>query len=96
MKIENPLVFYPRYGAEILVKLFRYGTMILRFRRIYKRVMNDPARSTYADLAIMPQGESELATFALYHETSGGEEALARKRRADDLRAKAASAIAAE
>ena len=44
------------------------------------------------DLAITPPGADELDTLDLYHETSGGEAAVARVRREDASRARVAVA----
>jgi hypothetical protein len=44
------------------------------------------ARQNYTDLAITPPKQDEFEALALYHETSGGEAALARKRREDAIR----------
>ena len=41
---------------------------------------------TYTDLAITAPKQDEFEALALYHETSGGEAALARKRREDAIR----------
>ena len=51
-----------------------------------KEVMTAPDRWTYTDLAIAPPQEDEFDTLDLYHATSGGEAALARKRRDDAIR----------
>ena len=45
-----------------------------------------PDRWTYTDLAITPPKQDEFEALSLYHETSGGEAALARKRREDAIR----------
>ncbi|MGE3872957.1 MAG: radical SAM protein [Parvibaculaceae bacterium] len=86
MPIENPLVFYPRYAGEVLLKVCRYGAMILRFRKLYQKVMRDPNRAAFTDIAIAKPDESELETLALYRDTAGGEAAVARKRQADELK----------
>ena len=49
--------------------------------------MAAPDRWTYTDLAIAPPLADEFDTLDLYHATSGGEAALARKRRDDAIRA---------
>jgi hypothetical protein len=86
LPIESPLVFYSKYAAEVASKLYRYGSMIWRFHSIYRKVMRDPARASYTDLAITPPREDELETLSLFRDTAGGEAAVARKRAADDLR----------
>jgi hypothetical protein len=84
---ENPLVFYPRYAAELLFKAWQYGRFFLTIYRMRKEAEAAPDRWTYTDMAIAPQSESEFDTLDLYHATSGGEAALARKRRDEAIRA---------
>jgi hypothetical protein len=43
-------------------------------------VLAAPDRWTYSDVAIAPPAPDELEALDLYHATSGGEAALARKR----------------
>jgi hypothetical protein len=50
-------------------------------------VLSAPDRWTYTDLAITPPKADEFEALDLYHVTSGGEAALARKRRDDAIRA---------
>jgi hypothetical protein len=52
-------------------------------------VLAAPDRWTYSDLAITPPNAAEFEDLALYHQTTGGEAALARKRRDDAIRATA-------
>lgn len=86
MKRENPLMFYPRYGVETLIKVWGYWRVYRQFSAILKAALNAPDRWTYTDLAIEPPQQDEFDTLALYHETTGGEAALARKRRDDAIR----------
>jgi hypothetical protein len=96
LPIEHPLVFYPKIAAEILMKAGRYARMIRQAYRIYRRVERDPAKASYTDLAITPPNADELETLAMFTETSGGEAAVAKMRRADELRARVANLQAAE
>jgi hypothetical protein len=57
-------------------------------------VLAAPDRWTYSDLAIAPPRADEFDTLDLYHVTSGGEAALARKRRDVAIRAQAGAAAA--
>jgi hypothetical protein len=54
---------------------------------MFNDVMAAPDRWTYSDLAITPPRDDEFETLDLYHATAGGEAALARKDRADEIRA---------
>jgi hypothetical protein len=83
---ESRLVFYPRYAAETAVKIWRYWSLYRRWQKIRKEVLAHPDRATYRDLAISPPEADEFEALDLYHATSGGEAALARKRRDDATR----------
>jgi hypothetical protein len=96
LKRESPFVFYPRYWGGIAVKAWCYSRFFLRTRRILNEVLNAPDRWTYTDLAIAPPRDDEFEQLSLYHATTGGEAALARKRLSDSIRAGAAPAAAAE
>ncbi len=96
LPIEHPFVFYPRYAAEIVAKASRYCWMILQAYRIYRRVERDPDKASYTDVAITPTNEAELETLAMFTQTSGGEAEVAKKHRADELRARVAKLQAAE
>ena len=58
----------------------------MRTRRILNEVLNAPDRWTYTDLAIAPPRDDEFEQLSLYHATTGGEAALARKRLNDSIR----------
>jgi hypothetical protein len=83
---ENPLVFYPRYLSETVIKMWRYWTVYRQCRAMLDEALTAPDRWTYTDIAIAPPGAEEFETLDLYHATSGGEAALARKRRDDAIR----------
>jgi hypothetical protein len=84
---ENPLWFYPRYVGETLGKAWRYWRVYRRFKSELDAALASPKRWTYSDLAIAPPQADEFDALDLYHATSGGEAALARKRRDDAIRA---------
>ena len=62
----------------------------MRIYRQLKAILNEaldaPDRWTFSDLAIAPPLEDEFERLSLYHETSGGEAALARMRRDNAIR----------
>jgi hypothetical protein len=81
--------FYPRRAAEIAAKACDYWAVWRQMQAILTETLAAPARRTYTDLAIMPPEADEFENLNLYRLTSGGEAAVARKRRDDLLRAKA-------
>jgi hypothetical protein len=86
-KIESPLIFYPRYGWETLQKAWGYLRVYRQLRAVLNEALTAPDRWSYTDIAIAPPQQDEFERLSLYHETSGGEAALARKRRDDAIRA---------
>ena len=84
---ESRLVFYPRYAAEIIAKAWRYWSVYREARAVYRAVMRAPDRTAYTDLSLAPPDEAEFDALDLYRATSGGDAAVARKRREDKSRA---------
>jgi hypothetical protein len=91
---ESALRFYPRCAVETVRKLWGELALYREWTVIRHEVTRDPNRWNYTDLAIAPPREDELDTLDLYHATSGGEAALARQRRHDAIRDRAASGVA--
>jgi hypothetical protein len=86
MKRENPVVFYPRYAFETIAKMWGYWRIWRQFKAMLDEAEAAPDRWTYSDIAIAPPQSDEFESLSLYHETTGGEAALARKRRDDTIR----------
>ena len=66
LPLENPLLFYPNYLAEILWKQFKWISLYLRLRLIYRKVRQDPKKLDYMDLALEPITDDELETRELF------------------------------
>ena len=86
LPIESRFVFYPRYGFEIVSKAWKYTSFFLKTRKVLKATLEAPDRYTYTDLAIEAPKDDEFEQLSLYHSTSGGEAALARKTLGDTIR----------
>ncbi len=95
LPLESPLVFYPRHWGETAIKAVKYLRFYLRTRKILNEVLAAPDRAAYTDIAIAPPKADEFEALELYHATSGGEAALARKKLGDTIRSGAANAPAA-
>ena len=54
-------------------------------KALLKRVLNDPERYNYTDLATRPLGHNELDSLDLFHETRGGAEAVEKQHRQEAL-----------
>ncbi|MBA2341786.1 MAG: radical SAM protein [Pyrinomonadaceae bacterium] len=66
LPLENPLLFYPRYFAAMIGKQFRWVSLYLRLRLIYRKVRRDPQRFEYMDLALEPVRADEIETRELF------------------------------
>jgi Radical SAM superfamily len=86
LRRESPFLFYPRYWSETIVKIWHYWSVYRQSKAMLHDALTAPDRWSYTDLAIAPPGVEEFETLELYHATTGGEAALARKRRDDAIR----------
>ncbi len=59
LKLENPIVFYPRTYARMVRDQFRWMSLYARMRLIYRRVRRDPAKLDYMDTALEPVTDHE-------------------------------------
>jgi hypothetical protein len=59
MKLENPIVFYPRRLVETLISGTRWALLFLKFSPALKRVKADKNAKAYTDLALSPASEAE-------------------------------------
>ena len=78
------------------MKAWRYWSVYRRAKATLNEILAAPDRWSYTDLSITPPQDEEFDSLDLYHATSGGEAALARKRREDTLRAKTSARPVAE
>jgi hypothetical protein len=63
---ESPLVFYPKYLAETLVKQYRWISLYTWLHLIYRKIKRDPQRQEYMDLALTPVTDDETETRELF------------------------------
>jgi len=52
MPVESPLVFYPRFMANIIYKHIKLGQLVWRFHWFRKRLERDPDARNYTDAAL--------------------------------------------
>jgi radical SAM superfamily enzyme YgiQ (UPF0313 family) len=84
-KREPALLFYPKFALETARKLASYWWGFRLEKKLLKRVLADPARYDYTDLATRPLGHNELESLDLFHETRGGAEAVEKQHKQDAL-----------
>jgi len=71
MPLENPLIFYPRRGWEILSTSVQWMILIWRFYRIAQRVRMRPQQPEEVDLAMIPvdeQKDEDLTLLKVYRD----------------------------
>jgi hypothetical protein len=95
MRRESPILFYPRYWFETARKILHLRSVFKEFENLERDVAAAPDRYEYRDLATTPADKTEFDTLELYHATRGGEDALARKRLGDTIRARTDERVAA-
>ena len=88
MKLENPISFYTKYWFGTARKAWGYLKVYRQTKAMLDAALAAPDRWTYSDLAIAPPKADEFDALDLYHETTGGEAALARKYRDDGIRSR--------
>ncbi|MGV8954481.1 MAG: B12-binding domain-containing radical SAM protein [Cypionkella sp.] len=66
MRIEPAITFYPKYYAELVWKLSRWGWLYFRFGLKQLKVERDPLRRDYTDHAMTPVTDHEEEDFELF------------------------------
>ncbi len=94
MPLENPLAFYPRYAGELIWKHIQYVRILARLYPLYRRIKKAPDRYSYTDLALSEASEAEFESLAMFTETQGGDNAVAARRRHDDIKEKVRASAA--
>jgi radical SAM superfamily enzyme YgiQ (UPF0313 family) len=80
---EPVWTFYPRYAIETAVKIVRYWREFRKEKVLIERILADPARFDYEDVAVRPISADELDTLGLFQETAGGTAAVAKMLKQD-------------
>jgi hypothetical protein len=85
MPLESPLIFYPRYAKEFLVRYGRLAIDMVRLERIRRRVLKDPRRYAYTDQALAEVTADETETLALFSHNAAARDEVKRTRRIAEL-----------
>ncbi|MEW6125765.1 MAG: radical SAM protein [Acidobacteriota bacterium] len=78
--------FYPKYFFETLSKQFRWISLYLRLRLIYRAIKHDPRRFEYTDLALEPVSDEEFTTREMFQTEVAKVYVLKRQRSASGQR----------
>ena len=90
--VENPLMFYPKYIAELAGKHLRLARVIWRMARVRRSIKRDPNARDYRDTALMPVTDDEMDVLEMFQVTEAARAATVKARR--DASARAATLAA--
>jgi radical SAM superfamily enzyme YgiQ (UPF0313 family) len=82
---EPALTFYPRHLAGSVAKIFRYVREYRKEKALIERILADPERYDYTDIALQPPTAGEFESLGLFQDTDGGTAAVAKKLRQDSM-----------
>ena len=72
LPVESPLVFYPRYLADLFQKHFTLAQLIWKYGKLRRQLKRDPEARHYMDLALTPvmdyDGEDAYVTSGHHHD----------------------------
>ncbi|QFT30961.1 Radical SAM superfamily protein [Labrenzia sp. THAF82] len=91
LKLENPLVFYPKYYLSTVRNMSLLAARRWQYLRFIRKLWSDPKRFDYTDQAIAPAGHGDFETLDLYTATRGGRQAVASHRKMEGIKRKARS-----
>ncbi len=60
MPVESPLVFYPKYLANVAQKHWKLARLIVRFGLLRYRLKRDPESRNYMDVALTPVHDEKI------------------------------------
>ncbi len=80
LPIESPLVFYPRYVADLAWKHVRLMAQIMRLGRHRQQLKRDPKARDYTDLALTPVLADEFDSYEMFSTTDAAKSEVSKLR----------------
>jgi hypothetical protein len=81
LPVENPFVFYPSYGADLVRKHLRLAGRILDFALFRRRLKHDPDALTYTDLALTPVVDDEFDSYEMFSASDAAKAVVTKERK---------------
>ncbi|NKB19276.1 MAG: radical SAM protein [Alphaproteobacteria bacterium] len=94
LKRENPLIFYPRYGFEIVYKHLYLFALVIRYGAFRQLLKWDKSAKDYTDLSLTPVDDDEYNELEMFAVTDSAKAAVDKMRVKDEQREKRAAAAA--
>jgi hypothetical protein len=88
LPLVHPLVFYPAYLAEIVVKHVKIGRLIWAMSKVRRAIRRDPQARDYRDVALTPVTDGEFDALEMFNVSAAARTAVAK------VKAKKATAAA--
>jgi hypothetical protein len=80
LRIESPLVFYPRYVMNLTWKHLRLASAVWRFGRFRRSLKHDPKAAEYTDLALTPVTDDEFDSLEMFNVSASAKSAVVKIR----------------
>lgn len=81
LPIENPLVFYPRYLANLGLKTWRLARLYYKYHPLRRKLDADSSAQDYTDTALLPANDSDLTHLEMFDATDAARDAAAKAQR---------------
>ncbi|MBV9589903.1 MAG: radical SAM protein, partial [Hyphomicrobiales bacterium] len=85
LPIEAPVLWHFKYFAETARKMAKIAALLWRLDRSRRRILKNPKRRDYMDLALTPVQEGEMDTLEIFTATEGGRAAVKKTRQRAEL-----------
>ena len=85
LRRESPLLFWPRFIGETVVKFTKLGGVICKLASAAYFISRDPTSKTYVDKALTPVSDDDDEKLALFTKTEGGVAAVVHAKRVAKL-----------
>ncbi len=80
LPVESPLVFYPRYAAELIAKHASLLRQIWRLGWFRQKLKRDPDARDYTDLALTPVMDDEFDSYEMFSNTESAKSLVSKTR----------------
>ncbi len=70
LPVENPLLFYPKYVAEVVTKHIGLARIVWRMAKVRWEIKRDPNARSYMDTALTPVTDDDLETLEMFSVTA--------------------------
>jgi Radical SAM superfamily len=81
LKVENPLIFYPKYLYQLIAKHVKIGSVIWRMGKVRRAIKRDPGARKYMDEALTPVTDAELDGLEMFNVTTSARAAADKAKR---------------